>query len=232
MASPIKKQFLAYGLALATAVQAHAALYSYSGSAYAIPDGNPNGAFSTIAVGSAPSSITHIGVNFNISGGYNGDLYGYLSYNGVLVTLLNRVGTGGGDAFGYGDAGFNVTLDDGAANGNIHNYQNVVNPNGGALTGTWSPDGGTLASFNGQNPNGTWTLFFADLSGGGGQATLNGWSLDITAVPEPVNVALGVFAGLFVLGGLWRAGKIRRTPAPCPVPQVMVESVRKPYRRR
>ncbi len=214
MASTIKLQSLVWLLALSAAVQTEAALYTYSGSSYAIPDGNPNGAFSTIAVGGAASSITHIGVNFNISGGYNGDLYGYLSYNGVLVTLLNRVGTGGGDSFGYGDAGFNVSLDDGAAHG-IHNYLNYSDPGGGVLTGTWSPDGGTLASFNGQNPNGTWSLFFADLSGGGGQATLNGWSLDITAVPEPVNVALGVFAGLLVLSGLWRANRFRRTPGGC-----------------
>jgi len=36
-------------------------------------------------------------------------------------------------------------------------------------------------------------------------ATLNGWSLDITAVPEPVNVALVVFAVVLV-----SAGGIRR----------------------
>jgi hypothetical protein len=36
---------------------------------------------------------------------------------------------------------------------------------------------------------------------------LNSWSLGITAVPEPVNVALGVFGGLFAIAGLI---KIRR----------------------
>jgi hypothetical protein len=48
-----------------------------------------------------------------------------------------------------------------------------------------------LASFNGMDPNGTWTLFFADLSAGN-TSTLNGWSLDVTAVPEPVNVAMAI----------------------------------------
>ena len=32
----------------------------------------------------------------------------------------------------------------------------------------------------------------------GGNTTLEGWSLDISAVPEPVNVALGVFAPLLI----------------------------------
>ncbi len=49
-------------------------------------------------------------MNLNISGGYNGDLYAYLSYGGALVPLLNRVGVGSGDAFGYATAGMNVTL--------------------------------------------------------------------------------------------------------------------------
>ena len=96
------------------------------------------------------------------------------------------------------------------------------------MTGTWQPDGRTIdplsspgnfdsasrvgfGSYNGSNPNGTWTLFIADMSSGGGQSQVLGWSLDITAaVPEPVNVALGVFAGLFVLTGLCRTARVRR----------------------
>jgi hypothetical protein len=52
------------------------------------------------------------------------------------------------------------------------------------------------------NPNGVWTLFFADVSGGGGTSQVNSWSLDLTAVPEPVNVALGVFGAVFISFGL------------------------------
>ena len=40
--------------------------------------------------------------------------------------------------------------------------------------------------------------------GNSSPSTLVNWSLDITAVPEPVNVALGIFAGVFVVGGLCR----------------------------
>ena len=209
----MNKQSLAALLTLTALLPASAAIYS-SGNVngggtslnLAIPDGNPNGIFTTIAVSGAGSFLTDVNVTLNISGGYNGDLYGYLSYNGTLVTLLNRVGTGVGDTFGYSASGFsNVTLDDASGNGNIHN---VANP----LANTaYTPDigGNNLASFNGGNPNGTWTLFFADLSGGD-VSTLNGWSLDITAVPEPVNVALlvaGGLLGLLSLGRWWLKGR-------------------------
>jgi hypothetical protein len=52
------------------------------------------------------------------------------------------------------------------------------------------------SAFTGQDPNNTWTLFFADQSTGGTTTLNNGWSLDIEAVPEPVNMALGIFGGL------------------------------------
>jgi subtilisin-like proprotein convertase family protein len=164
-----------------------------------IYDANPSGITSSLVVSGAGSSLSAITVTLNIAGGYNGDLYGYLSYNGTLVTLLNRVGTGSGSAiqntFGFSTAGFsNVTLDDAATGGNIHNVQNP----GSLPTVSYTADGGSLASFNGMDPNGTWTLFFADLSAGN-TSTLNGWSLDVTAVPEPVNVALAIF-GVGLIG--------------------------------
>lgn len=207
----MKKQFLAGLLTMGAILQTQAAIYSSgnvngSGTSLnlAIPDGNPNGLFTTIAVSGAAATLTHVNVTLNISGGYNGDLYGYLSYNGTLVTLLNRVGTGGGDPFGYSTAGFsNITLSDGSAM-NIHDVANPV-----SSPTTYNPDGGSLAGFNGGNPNGTWTVFFADLSGGA-VSTLNGWSLDLTAVPEPVNAALVLSGGLLGLLSLGRWGLKRR----------------------
>lgn len=53
------------------------------------------------------------------------------------------------------------------------------------------------------NLNDTWTLFFAD-GVNGDQTTLNGWSLDITAVPEPVNVVMGIFGVVLVGTGAVR----------------------------
>jgi hypothetical protein len=192
-----------------------------------IPDGNSTGWNDMQTLGGMSGTISSITVNLNIQGGYNGDLYGYLSYNGNLVTLLNRPGVGsatpGSTAFGYGDTGFNVTLSSTGAN-NIHFYQNSgpsYNGNG-QLTGTWQPDGRavnplgspstfdstsglqTLDSYNGMSPDGTWTLFIADLSAGGGQSQVISYELDITTVPEPVNIALAGFGGLFAIGGLLR----------------------------
>ena len=43
--------------------------------------------------------------------------------------------------------------------------------------------------------SGTWTLFMADLSAGG-QIPLVSWGLEVSAAPEPVTVALGIFGGV------------------------------------
>jgi hypothetical protein len=122
--------------------------------------------------------------------------------------LLNRSGISTNTPFGYSDSGFNVTISDSAAN-SIQNYQNnspTFNGNG-QLVGIWQPGGlnidpqsslatffnasqsAMLSSFTNTGPNGTWTLFLADLSSGG-QSTLTSWSLDITTVPEPGTLAL------------------------------------------
>src|ERR1019366_4291815 len=146
-----------------------------------IPDGSAVGWSGTATASGYLPSLSAVSVNLNISGGYNGDLYAYISYGGVLVPLLNRVGvtaTGGGNSFGYGDAGFNITLSSASAN-DVHFYQNYSPSfSGGQLTGMWQPDGRAIdpqsspntfdsppdgrlnfGSYDGLNPNGTWTLF-------------------------------------------------------------------------
>lgn len=166
-------------------------------------------------------------MHLSVSGGYNGDFYAYLSYNGVLIPLLNRVGVGTGSLFGYADSGFsNIAL---ASFGkNVHTYLLAQNPNGGTLNGTWQADGRGLSplsapssfdadgmvtlngTFLGMDLNGAWTLFFSDLSAGGGQAKLNGWSLEITAIPEPVNPAVVVFVGVVMIISLLRSEWVRK----------------------
>jgi len=188
-----------------------------------IQDGNLSGWTGAASVSGLSGSIATVQVNLNVTGGYNGDLYAYLSYDGKLIPLLNRVGVGAGDSFGYSASGFNnITLAD-AGSLNIHS---VASP---AANGTYLADGrnisplsapglfdttssATFAStFGGMNPNGDWTLFFADASGGGGTSTITSWSLDIiTAVPEPINVALGVFGGLFLIGSLCRSERLQK----------------------
>ena len=229
----MKLRLIIYCSGLMLALTAHAGIiYSTPGNGGLIPDGSPVGLAVTAAASGFAPVISDISVNLNIGGPspYNGDLYAYLSYDGVLVPLLNRVGVGTGNSFGYGNTGFDVTLSSSAAN-NIHFYQNYSPTyNGsGQLTGTWQPDGRTVnpglassspgsfnapgtvtfGALNGLNPNGTWTLFIADLSAGG-QSQLVSWSLDITAVPEPVNVALGIFAGAFLIVTLARSQPVRK----------------------
>jgi subtilisin-like proprotein convertase family protein len=194
-------------LALALCASAHGGLYTYNyGVNGAIPDNSIIGLTDAHAISGLNSPITDIQVTLNISGGFNGDLYGYLRLNdSPLVVLVNRVGVTSGNPDGYANSGMLVTLSASAAN-DIHFYQNYspAYNSSGQVTGNWQADGrtspldtsrGSLSSFNGLDPNGTWTLFFADRSAGD-QSTLVGWSLDITTVPEPVTVALAVFAAL------------------------------------
>jgi subtilisin-like proprotein convertase family protein len=176
-----------------------------------IPDNNANGLASTIGVSGLVANIQNVTMSLDITGGYNGDLYAYLAGpNGGFSVLLNRVGVSSTSAYGYSDAGLNITLDDSTAGADIHTYQNTVNPAGGQLTGTWNSDGenidpssspasftgsgsATLATFAGLNANGTWTLFLADMAAGN-QSTIVSWSLDITTVPEPSSTAVAALA--------------------------------------
>lgn len=193
----------------------------------AVPDGNPVGMTSTLNVSGMSYVVSSVTVHLDITGGFNGDLYAYLfSPNGTSVVLLNRVGMSSGNAAGYGDTGFNVTLDSASLN-NIHGYQNPSlgypgSLNGyGQITGTWAPDArtidplystpsqfdadptstdNTLANLVGLNPNGDWTLFIADLSGGG-DSTLVSWGLTVVTVPEPQTWTMlgGGFAAFWLL---------------------------------
>lgn len=174
-----------------------------------IVDGNPGYIIAnTMDLTSAGlgSSLSTLTVTLNISGGMNNGLYGYLKApNGTTVILMNQPGYGV-DGYGATGGGMNITLQDvGAVNGNIQSETS-----GSVLSGSYNA-AGSLSGFNGVNPDGAWTLYFADTLAGGGNATLSGWSLGITAVPEPVNVALGAFGGLFAVTGLVKIARYRKT---------------------
>jgi subtilisin-like proprotein convertase family protein len=185
-----------------------------------IPDGNQNGLTLAGNFTGMNGSISDISLSLNISSApgstaYNGDLYAYLAGpNGGYSVLLNRVGVGTGNTFGYADTGFNVTFALAGSPANIHFYQaGSFNITGGQLTGTWAPDGRTvdplstpssfdatgtagLDSFVDKNPNGTWVLFLADVSGNN-TSEVNSWTLNIGTIPEPsawALMALGVAA--------------------------------------
>lgn len=177
-----------------------------------IPDNSPAGVVNVQTIATPIMAISNVSVTLNISGGYVGDLYGYLTDGSQLAILLNREGRTVSNPYGYLDSGLNVTLSDSAANGDIHSYQLVSNPGGGALTGIWAPDArlispynsldttprtAFLSSFTGLNPNGNWTLYLADFSPVG-SSTLNSWSLQVVGVvPEPTTWYL-LGAGLFL----------------------------------
>jgi len=213
-------------VALLTGLGARAADYAYTNQVNAvIPDGNPNGLSSTIEVSEAEGAITNFSVFLSVTGGYTGDFYSYLtSDNGGFAVLLNRVGRTSGSPLGYEDVGMTLSLSD-LALADVHTYGgNFGNP----LTGTWQPDGrdvnpqlvldtdlrlAPLGSFNNRTPNGTWTLFFSDMAGGG-EGTLVNWTLLIQTVPEPVSLSLAVLgAGLWAMAR-WR---LRRSPPRAPL---------------
>jgi len=183
-----------------------------------VPDGNTTGWSDTRTVsGIADASIVDLNVSLNVAGGFNGDLYVYLTHGSGFSVLLNRVGRSSANAFGYSNAGLNITFDDAASNGDVHLYQNVVGYSTLIVNGSsWTPDGRninplltldsdtrtqTLSSFNGGSPNGNWTLFVADLSGGS-QATVMNWGLTVTAVPEPSSWGIAIAGGFALL--FWR----------------------------
>jgi hypothetical protein len=212
----MKTRCLNWLLTLGLAISSQAAVQTFTWSTGfanggVIPDGDINGWQDTRTVSGflGGDLITDVNVQLNISGGYNGDLYGYLVHSSGFAVLLNRVGRTSGNTYGYGDAGFTgVWLSD-QGSVDIHNYGG----NHGAAVGpgTWQPDARAtdpatvldtdartayLSGFNNLGPNGQWTLYFADLSPVY-QSQITGWSLEITAVPEPVTMALGIFGVLF-----------------------------------
>jgi len=213
----MKKQFWIFLIAALIGMSARAELFSYTlNNIFAtIPDGNLNGYQSSQSVVGIPGAIQDINVTLNISGGFNGDFYAYLSHNGSAAILLNRPGRSSTSGVGYSDAGLGpdglggpFTFDDQASH-DVHLYRSFsYSLNGsGQLTGAWQPDGriidplspgstfdaasrsGMLGIFNSGSANGVWTLFVADVSAGG-EGTLVSWGMQITAVPEPCAVAL------------------------------------------
>jgi hypothetical protein len=210
----MKKQLLIGLLLLGTLAVGRAGIY-YQGTGVTgdtqvgtmqnttIVDGNP--AMLTVNTmdlsGQTLSSPFTVTVSLNITGGNNSGLYAYLVNGSTTVTLMNQPGVGVG-GFGATGPGMNITLSDAGSS----SIQNATGNS--ALSGTYSA-AGSLLNFSGGNPSSPWTLYFADTIAGGGNATLTGWSLDIEAVPEPVNVALGIFGGLMGLLALARSQMVK-----------------------
>jgi subtilisin-like proprotein convertase family protein len=207
MKTSIKKLTVAVVALTAVAGVAQATLLSGSWSGTEdIPDGSAIGIANSLSISDpGNANIQDLSVNLDISGGYNGDLYGYLVFQPTgggaasMEVLLNQIGTESGNPFGSSGAGMDVTLSDsGTANGNIHNATGVP-------IGVWQPDStSTLDSTFTGSADGTWTLFLADLTAGAGAGQLVGWGVDISVVPEPVTWALVGFGVLVAASGVCR----------------------------
>ena len=140
---------------------------SYTGSPVPIPDDTPAGVDVPITVSGFPGALAKL--RFSIDGtscttdvgattvgldhSWVGDLILTLtSPSGTRVTLANRPG-------GTGNSGNNfcqTVLDDSGAS----SIQSITSA-GAPFTGTFSP-ASPLAAFNGEDPNGTWTLNVSD----------------------------------------------------------------------
>ncbi len=175
----------------------------------AVPDGDLSGLADTRQLPAGPAPIQSVAVTLQLTplgeGGFFGDLYATLTRlaDGYAV-LLNRSGRRAERPFGYSDGGpVHITLTD-SAPADIHRYRLVLpggenTPLSGPLTGLWQPDGravdplevldthprtAMLVSFSGTELAGDWTLFVADVSGGG-EFRLDAWGLEVTYIPEP-----------------------------------------------
>jgi subtilisin-like proprotein convertase family protein len=174
-------------------------------------------------------------VTVDITGGYNGDLYAYLvAPNGTVMVLLDPVNNPNANLTGSGmqatftgfqmdsQTAFHITSDGNPGGAQLTPGYSAPNDGGGTLTGYANAIGSMLYG-PGYNPandltaaqyaslptaNGTWSLFIADImtdDTGNGNHQLNSWSLTLAVVPEPVDLALGLFAVmLLALAGVRR----------------------------
>ena len=179
----MKTKICILGFLLMISLPAGASLYGFGtltpggGSAICtIPDNNTIGLTESFTASGLGTSISDLTLTVVLQGGASTDLSGYLR-------LGNTVGS----------PSYSLTS----------LIQGAAEAPGGTTYSINFTTSGFQSAFTGQNPNNPWTLFFADTVPGD-TTTLNGWSLNITAVPEPVSMALVVFAGLAVAFGLGR----------------------------
>ncbi len=162
-----------------------------------IPDASASGVLQSINVASsALASITSMTVTLTTTGGWNGDLYAYLWHDGIITTLINRVGVTAATPDGNSTSGMSLTFSDAAAT-DVHTLT-------GALNGTYQADGRTadpatvldtsarlnaLSLFNSTTPTGVWRLFIADVAGGD-EASLINWGFSLTGVAAPIQLVV------------------------------------------
>jgi subtilisin-like proprotein convertase family protein len=181
--------------------------YSYDINA-PIPDNSGVGLSDTQHVTTAITSISEVNVQLAMSGGWSGDLYAYLRHGSGFAVLLNRPGRSLNELLGSGTNDLSVVFADNALS-DIH----TGIPSLGTVSGLFQPDAreidpdnaldtsprtAFLSSFEGLDANDDWILYVADVATGD-TMIFEGWTLTITGVPEPTQVALGLLGGLLLM---------------------------------
>ncbi len=146
---------------------------SYAGPAVAIPDANPLGIDVPLVVSGFPGALSDVDFSFDgtscsptagsttvgLDHTFVGDLVATLrSPVGTTVTLLSRPG---GGLNGSGGNNFCRTVLDDEVAGSIQ----AITTAGEPYTGSFQP-ANPLSAFDGENPNGTWTLNVSDQASG------------------------------------------------------------------
>ena len=142
---------------------------------------------SSLDISGLTGTIGDVNVTLNITHTYDSDLViTLISPTGTQVTLASQNGRSG-DNFS------NTTFDDQASTS--------ISSGRAPFSGTYRPIG-SLATLNGQDPNGKWTLQVADVAPLD-SGTLNSWSVQISTVGEQsvTTAADGSYAFLNVTPG-------------------------------
>ena len=202
-----KSALIAMGAVLMTGASAFAGTptYTSSGNNVLIPDNSTVGATLDLVI-TDDAIIKDLNVGLIITHTWQGDLSVTLEHVGFggPVSLINRPGVPqtvngfSADNFGNLTSGVQFVLDDLAAN--VYDAPSVAAPGTANITGPWKPDGGSLATFNGQSTLGTWRLRVLDSAAldTGAIRTL-ALLFDVNPIPGAGSLALLGMAG--VLGG-------------------------------
>jgi subtilisin-like proprotein convertase family protein len=153
---------------------------------------------STLAVSGLPGQISTLSVLLNITHTFDSDLTAVLvSPGGIRVRLFSHVGDGGQNFT-------NTLLDDAATV--------PISAGNAPFLGSFQPDR-QLATLNGQNPNGTWTLEITD-DRPGDSGTLQGWSLTVGfAEASATTDASGAYAFTSLAPGTYNVREVMQASA-------------------